>query len=156
MIEAAVSATAGGACAGSAALLYYMEKLPGINKVTNKLHTDRIQAGLIATASAGIVATPAGAWWNSTVNDINDWVTGAVGSWTGLIVTGVPALFATVIFVNDLVTRKVEHRTRIVAAVLPVLVTTVPGPIGTGIQTAVGWMVTTVGKLVAAAFGIGG
>lgn len=156
MIETAVSAAAGGACAGSAALLYYAEKLPGINKLTNKLHTDRIQAVLIATASAGIVATPAGAWWNGTVNDINGWATGAVGAWTGLVVTGVPALFATVIFINDLMTRRVEHRTRIVAAVLPILAATVPGPIGTGLQTALGWVVTTVGNLVAGAFGIGG
>lgn len=156
MMETAVSAAAGGACAGSAALLYYAENLPGINKLTNRLHTDRIQALLIATASAGIVATPAGAWWNRTVTDINGWATGAVGSWTGLIITGVPALFATVIFINDLVTRRVEHRTRIVAAVLPVLAATIPGPIGAGIQTALGWVVTTVASLVASGFGIGG
>lgn len=155
MIEAVVSGAAGGACAGSAALLYYAEKLPGLNKVTNKLHTDRTQAVLIATASAALVATPAGDWWNETVNSIDAWAVGLVGEWTGLLVTGVPALFVTVVFVNDLITRKVEHRTRILAAILPVLASTIPGPIGNGIQSALAWVVTNVSMLVAGAFGLG-
>ncbi|MFD3567413.1 hypothetical protein [Streptomyces sp. NPDC058667] len=154
MIETAVTAAAGGACAGSAALLYYAEKLPGLAKATGKLHTDRAQAVLIATASAAMVATPAGVWWNETVNGINDWATGAVGEWTGLIITGVPALFATAMFVNDLLTRKVENRTLLVAAVLPVLASTIPGPVGEGVQSVLGWIVTKVGMLVAGAFGI--
>jgi uncharacterized membrane protein len=154
MIDAAVSAAAGGACAGSAALLFYAEKLPGLNKVTNKLHTDRAQAVLIATASAAMVATPAGSWWNETVNSINDWAVSSVGEWTGLIITGIPALGVTLVFVNDLVTRRVEMRTRILGAVLPVLASTIPGPIGDGIQTGLAWVVTTVGRLVAGAFGM--
>ncbi|UXY33215.1 hypothetical protein [Streptomyces sp. HUAS TT20] len=154
MIDAAVSAAAGGACAGSAALLYYAEKLPGLNKVTNKLHTDRAQAVLIATASAAMVATPAGHWWNETVNTVNNWSTSSIGEWTGLIVTGFPALFVTAVFVNDLVTKKVEMRTRILGAVLPVLASTIPGPIGEFIQTSLAWVITTVGHLVAGAFGL--
>ncbi|MGW2050784.1 hypothetical protein ACWCPF_37270 [Streptomyces sp. NPDC001858] len=154
MIDAAVSAAAGGACAGSAALLYYAEKLPGLNKVTNKLHTDRAQAVLIATASAAMVATPAGQWWNETVSTVNDWSTSSIGEWTGLIVTGFPALFVTAVFVNDLVTKKVEMRTRILGAVLPVLASTIPGPIGEFIQTSLAWVITTVGHLVAGAFGL--
>lgn len=154
MIEAVVSSAAGGACAGSAALLYYSEKLPGLQKITNKLHTDRAQALLIATASAAVVATPAGAWWNETVNSIDEWAVNLVGTWTGLLITGVPALFVTVVFVNDLVTRKVEHRTRILAAILPVLASTIPGPIGSGIQSVLGWVVTNVSKLIAGAFGL--
>ncbi|MFH8558914.1 hypothetical protein ACH4FE_35730 [Streptomyces celluloflavus] len=154
MIEAAVSAAAGGACAGSAALLYCAEKLPGLKKVTGKLHTDRVQAVLIATASAGMVATPVGGWWNETVNSVNGWAVSSVGEWTGLIITGIPALFAVGIFANDLATRRVEHRTRIVAAVLPVLVSTIPGPIGEGVQSFLAWVVTKVGTLVAGAFGV--
>ncbi|MFD8777542.1 hypothetical protein [Streptomyces sp. NPDC059916] len=154
MIETAVSAAAGGACAGSAAVLFYAEKLPGLKKVTNKLHTDRAQAVLIATASAAMVATPAGHWWNETVTDINGWAVGSVGEWTGLIVTGLPALFVTAVFVNDLVTKKVEMRTRVMGAVLPVLASTIPGPVGDGIQTALAWVITTVGRLVAGAFGL--
>lgn len=154
MIDAAVSAAAGGASAGSAALLYYAEKLPGLNKVTNKLHTDRAQAVLIATASAAMVATPAGHWWNETVNTVNNWSTSSIGEWTGLIVTGFPALFVTAVFVNDLVTKKVEMRTRILGAVLPVLASTIPGPIGEFIQTSLAWVITTVGHLVAGAFGL--
>ncbi|MER0443204.1 hypothetical protein ABR738_01190 [Streptomyces sp. Edi4] len=154
MIDAAVSTAAGGACAGSAALLMYAEKLPGIKKITNKLHTDRVQAVLILTAAAAVIATPAGGWWNRTVNSINDWTIGMVGQWTGLLVTGLPALFVLVVFVNDLVTKKIEHRTRILAAILPVLASTIPGRIGSGIQSVLAWVVTAVGRLVAGAFGI--
>ena len=154
MIEAAVGAATGGACAGSAALLYYAEKLPGLNKVTNKLHTDRAQALLITTASTGMVATPAGHWWHDTVTEVNNWAVGAVGEWTGLIVTGIPALGVALVFANDLATRRVEMRTRLLGAVLPVLASTIPGPIGDGIQTALAWIVTTVGHLVAGAFGL--
>ena len=154
MIEAAVSSAAGGACAGSAALLYYSEKLPGLKKITNKLHTDRAQAVLIATASAAVVATPAGSWWNETVNSIDEWAVSLVGEWTGLLITGVPALFVTALFINDLVTRKVEHRTRILGAVLPILASTIPGPIGDGIQSTLAWLVTNVSMLVAGAFGL--
>jgi hypothetical protein len=154
MIETVVSSAAGGACAGSAALLYYSEKLPGLKKVTNKLHTDRAQAILIATASAAVVATPAGSWWNEAVNGIDEWAVSLVGEWTGLLVTGVPALFVTALFINDLVTRKVEHRTRILGAVLPILASTIPGPIGDGIQSTLAWVLGTVSKLVAGAFGL--
>jgi hypothetical protein len=154
MIEAVVSSAAGGACAGSAALLYYSEKLPGLKKVTNKLHTDRAQALLIATASAAVVGTSAGSWWNETVNAIDEWAVSLVGEWTGLLITGVPALFVTALFVNDLVTRKVEHRTRILGAVLPILASTIPGPIGDGIQSALAWVMGTVSTLVAGAFGL--
>ncbi|MEU9061715.1 hypothetical protein AB0D13_23350 [Streptomyces sp. NPDC048430] len=154
MIETAVTAAAGGACAGSAALLYYAEKLPGLAKVTNKLHTDRAQALLLTTASAAMVATPAGAWWNENVNALNDWATSSVGEWTGLIITGFPALFVTFMFANDLVTRRVEHRTLALGAVLPVLASTIPGPIGEGVQSVLAWVITKIGTLVAGAFGI--
>ena len=153
MIETAISAASGGACATGAAVLYISERLPGLKKVTNKLHTDRTQALLIMAASASLVATPAGAWWNDTINDLNDWSTGLVGDWTGLVVTSLPALVAVPVFVNDLITRKVEHRTRILGAVLPVLAATIPGPVGDGIQSVLGWAITTIGQLVGSAFG---
>ncbi|MFD7922520.1 hypothetical protein ACFV3R_25250 [Streptomyces sp. NPDC059740] len=153
MIETAVSAAAGGACAAGATVLYVSEKLPGLKRATNKLHTDRAQALLIMTASAALVSTPAGAWWNHTINDLNDWTTGMVGEWTGLVVTALPALIAVPMFVNDLLTRKVEHRTRILGAVIPVLAATIPGPVGHGVQSVLGWVVSTIGQLVGAAFG---
>ncbi|MET7713683.1 hypothetical protein [Streptomyces sp. NPDC005407] len=154
MMEAAVSAAAGGACAGSAALLMYAEKLPGIKKVTNKLQTDRLQAVLILTAVTGIISTPAGAWWNRMVNGLNTWSIGLVGQYTGLIVTGLAGLLVTLLLVNDVYTRKVEARTRVLAALLPVLATSIPGSVGTFVQTVLGWIVTTVARLVAGAFGV--
>lgn len=155
MFEAAVSTAAGGACAGSAAVLYYAENLPGLKKFTNKLHTDRAQALLIATAVASAVATPAGAWWNRTVNGLNTWSMSLIGSWTGLTVIGLAGLLVVIMFVNDLLTRKVEHRTRVLAALLPVLITSIPGPIGSGLQAVLGWVVHIIGSLVAGLFGLG-
>jgi hypothetical protein len=154
MIDAAVSAAAGGACAGGAALLYCAEKLPGIKKITNKLHTDRIQSVLILTATTALAATPAGSWWNGVINTINGWLVGLIGQYTGLIVTGVAGLLCLLYFINDLVTNKVEMRTRVLAAVLPVLAVTIPGNIGSGVQTVLAWIVTTVGRLVGGAFGV--
>ena len=144
-----------GACAGSAAVLYYAEKLPGLRKATDKLHTDRAQALLIATASAAMVATPAGRWWNHTVNSVNDWAIHAVGQWTGLIITGIPGVVVAAVFINDLITRKVEMRTRLLGALLPVLAATIPGVIGEGVQSVLAWVVTTVGQFVAGLFGLG-
>lgn len=155
MMEAAVSAAAGGACAGGAALLYCAEKLPGINRVTNRLHTDRAQAGLILTAFSAMVATPPGRWWHHLVDSANGWLVSMIGAWMGLVVTGIPALLVALYLVNDLVTRRVEMRTRVLAALLPVLAVTVPGPIGSGLQAVLSWIVTTIGHLVAAAFGLG-
>lgn len=154
MLDVAVSTAAGGACAGSAAVLYFAEKLPGINRLTNRLHTDRAQAALIVTASAAMIATPAGAWWNRTVNSINDWAVGLVGDWTGLAITGIPALLVALYFVNDMITRHVEMRTRVLAAVLPILAVTVPGPIGSGIQAVLSWAINIIGTVIGWCFGV--
>ena len=154
MIEATISAAAGGACAGGAVLLYCAEKLPGIKKATDKLHTDRAQSLLILTAASAMVATPVGQWWNELVNQANTWLQDFIGSWTGLLITGVPALVALMYFANDLITRKVETRTRVLAAVLPVLAVTIPGAIGQGVRSLLGFVITLIGRLVAGAFGI--
>jgi hypothetical protein len=154
VIETAVSTAAGGACAGGAVLLYCAEKLPGLNKVTNRLHTDRAQALLILTATSSMIGTPAGRWWNQLINDANTWLSDLIGAWTGLVVTGVFGMLALLYFINDLVTRRVEHRTRILAAVLPVLASTIPGPVGESVVAILSWTTTTLAQLVGGAFGV--
>lgn len=154
MIETAVSAAAGGACAGSAAVLYAAEKLPGLNRFTNRMHTDRAQALLIMTASAALVSTSAGSWWNRTVNAMNDGLVHTVGSWTGILLTGFTGLAVLFYFINDLITRRVEHRTRVLGAILPVLAASIPGPIGVLIVAVLSGVVNAVGTLVSGAFGV--
>lgn len=154
MLDTAVTAAAGGACLGGAGILYAAERLPGIRKATDRLHTDRAQALLILTASSALISTPAGAWWNRLVNDANAWLSDLIGSWTGLIITGIPGALALLYFVNDLITRKVEHRTRLLAALLPVLASTIPGPTGRFVTSILSWIVKMIGTLVGGAFGV--
>lgn len=152
----AVSATAGGMCAGLAGAAFLAERLPGINRITNKLHTDRAQAVLILTAVYGVVSTPAGRWWHSTVTGIDGWAADLVGQWTGLVITGALALVVLLYLANDLVTRRVEMRTRVLAAAAPVLAASIPGPVGGFLTGVLGWVAGAVAWLVAGAFGIGG
>lgn len=152
----AVGAATGGICAGLAGLAFLAERLPGINKITNKLQTDRAQALLLLTASYGIISTPAGRWWHQAVNAINDWAAGMVGQWTGLIVTGVLALVCVLYLVNDLVTRRVEMRTRLLAAVVPVLAASIPGIVGAVVTSVLGYVAAVIALVVAGLFGIGG
>lgn len=151
-----VGASAGGMCAGLAGLAFLAERLPGINRITNKLQTDRAQALLILTASYGLVSTPAGRWWHEAVNSINGWTSGMVGQWTGLVITGVLALVFLLYLINDLITRQVEMRTRLLAAVVPVLAASIPGGVGTFVTSALGYIAGFIALAVSGLFGIGG
>lgn len=156
MIETGVSVAAAGACASTAAVLYCAERLPGIKRATNKLHTDRAQALLITTAVVGLAGTGAGAWWNQTVTGLNDWAASAIGSWTGLIITGVAGLLCTIYYINDLITRKVEARTLVLAAAFPVLILSIPGPIGAFLAQVAQLVTGAVASLISMLFGLGG
>lgn len=152
----AVGAASGGMCLGLAGLAFAAERLPGINRLTNKLHTDRMQAVLLLTASFGIISTPAGRWWHNAVNAINGWMSGIAGHWTGLAFTGVLALLCLLYLINDLVTRRVEMRTRLLACVVPVLAASIPGTVGTIVTSALGYVASAVAWCVGQLFGIGG
>lgn len=152
----AVGAATGGMCLGLAGLAFAAERLPGINKVTNKLHTDRMQAVLLLTASFGIISTAAGRWWHNAVNTMNGWLSGLAGQWTGLAFTGVLALLCLLYLINDLVTRRVEMRTRLLAAVVPVLAASIPGTVGTVVTSVLGYVAASVAWCVGQLFGIGG
>jgi len=152
----AVGAATGGMCLGLAGLAYVSERLPGINRITNRLHTDRAQALLLLTASYGIISTPAGRWWNQAVNAVNEWSAGMVGQWTGLIITGVLALVCVLYLINDLVTRRVEMRTRLLAAAVPILAASIPGTVGTVATSVLGYVASVIAWVVGGAFGIGG
>ncbi|MFI5831057.1 hypothetical protein ACIA6C_28050 [Streptomyces sp. NPDC051578] len=156
MLESTVSVASAGACASTAAVLYCAERLPGIKKATNKLHTDRAQALLITTAVVGLASSGVGGWWQDNVTALNDWATSAVGAWTGLVLTGVAGLVCGLYYINDLVTRKVETRTLVLAALLPVLVLSIPGPVGEFLNRALRLISGFLAGLVAQLFGLGG
>lgn len=156
MIEASVSLAAAGACASTAAVLFAADRLPGIKRATNRLHTDRIQAVLVLTAVTGLGSTGIGGWWQEKVTALNDWASNAIGSYTGLAVMGVAGLLCLLYLINDLITRKVEARTLVLAALLPVLAFTIPGTIGAGVVAVVEAVSGTVASLIGSLFGIGG
>lgn len=156
MIEAGVSVAAAGACASTAAVLYVADRLPGLKRVTSRMHTDRAQAVLIATAVAGLAGTGLGAWWHQKVTALDAWMAEAVGSWTGLVVTGVAGLLVLVYLINDLVTRRVEARTLVLAAVFPALAATIPGSIGAGVVAVLEVVTSAVASVIGALFGVGG
>lgn len=156
MIETGVSVAAAGACASTAAVLYCADRLPGIKRATNRLHTDRVQALLITTTVVGLAGTGAGAWWNGVVTDLNDWAASTIGTYTGIVVTGVAGLLCLLYLVNDLITRKVEARTLVLAALLPVLVLSIPGPIGAFVAKVVALVAGAVASLIGSLFGLGG
>lgn len=156
MIETTVTAASAGACASTAAVLYCADRLPGIKRATNKLHTDRLQALLITAATVGLAGTGIGAWWNENVTALNEWAAGAVGSYTGIVITGVAGLLCALYYINDLITRRVEMRTLVLAALLPVLVLSIPGPVGAFLAQAVQFVAGGIASIVAQLFGLGG
>jgi hypothetical protein len=152
----AVGATTGGMCAGLAGLAFLAERLPGINRITNRLQTDRAQALLILTAAYGLVSTPAGRWWHHWVDGVDAWASDGIGHYTGLFVTGVAGLVVLLYLINDMVTRRIEMRTRVLAAVMPVLGASIPGPVGAFVVGVLGYIAYGIAWGVGKLFGIGG
>jgi hypothetical protein len=143
-----LSLAVGGMCVTLAVALMFIERLPGLRKMTHKLHTDRVQALLWMAAAIGVAGTAAGRWWQHAITTVNEWTGHLVGTWTGVAVTGLVGLIAFLMFVNDLITRKVEMRTRVLGAALPVLVTTVPGVLGMAMTTVVHGVASGMGQAV--------
>ena len=154
-IEAGLSAATGGACALGAGLLYLSEKLPGLRSVAVKIQADRVQVALIGTATVGLVSTPAGAWWQSTVTTIDAWAVDLVGEYAGVIITGASGLVSLMIVVSDMITRNIRLRTRILAAALPVLAVTIPGTTGEAIAGGLGAIAGVLGEFVGGLLGVG-
>jgi hypothetical protein len=138
----------GGMCITLAIALMFIERLPGLRKFTHKMHFDRVQALLWLAAAVAVTGTTVGQWWQHAITSVNDWAGHLVGSWTGIAVTGLVGLIAFLMFANDLITRKVETRTRILGAALPVLVSTVPGVLGVAMTTAVHGVASGMGQAV--------
>jgi hypothetical protein len=143
-----LSAAAGGACACLAGVLYYSERLPVVGGWFYRAHGDRVHAALVLTASAAMIGTPAGQWWHDMVTNLNEWLVGMIGHWTGLTVAGLLGLIALFKFVDDVASRTIQHRTRVLAAALPVLAATIPGKFGHAVVWALNVFTSTIGHLV--------
>ncbi|HEX5347870.1 MAG TPA: hypothetical protein VFW64_12350 [Pseudonocardiaceae bacterium] len=110
-------------------------------------HTPRLMVLLVLTGMTGLVSTPVGQWLRSIV----DWGNRALGSltarWTGAAVSGLIAVLAVYVLLVRLLRQKtVDDWTLAAAAVAPLAVATIPGPLGHATYTAligtaavVGW-----------------
>ncbi len=136
-LNGAVSAAIGLVCLAVAAAIWFFG---------NK-HTPRFVVLLIMTGMAGMVGTPLGAWMRHAVAWAND--TAAITTrWTGAAVTGLLAGLAVYVLAIRMKDNKVDRVTLGTAAVTPVAVASIPGPVGaaaysvvTAITSVVGWAI---------------
>ncbi|MFV8133247.1 hypothetical protein, partial [Streptomyces syringium] len=145
----------GGMAAGLAGALHLAQHLPGLSKVADKIQSPRAEMVLIATASCAMAGSSAGHWLHDGVTKVDDMAVSLVGEWTGMAVTGVPALLLTLVTVSDFASQEIKTRSLVFAAVLPVLAVTIPGVVGDAVTKALGVLVNAVGSVIGFLFGIG-
>lgn len=137
-LQQGVSATVGVIALVAAALIW---------TVGNK-HTPRLVVLLVMTGVAGLLGSQLGGWLRDGIGWADHTVGEAIGRLTGVIVLGLIAIVATYMLVMRVRARHIDNRTLGVAAVVPVAVSTIPGPAGavafgviTAITGAVGWAI---------------
>ncbi|GGW81066.1 hypothetical protein [Streptomyces griseoloalbus] len=147
VIDAGISAATGGTCLGAAGVLYVADRLPWINKLAAKIKSPQIQVLLVLTASIGLVSTPVGQLINRATTAVDGFVDGLAGEWTGFGVMFALALAALLWLISDFMSG-VETRTLLLAAFVPPLTVMIPGSLGDGAASALGFIATQVGSLV--------
>ncbi len=148
IIDAGISAATGGTCLGAAGVLFVADRLPWISKFAAKVKSPQIQVALILTASVGLASTPVGLALNSLVTRIDGMLSSLVGQWTGFGISFALALAALLWLISDFMSG-VQTRTLILAALTPVLCVMIPGSVGEGAASTLGFIATQVGSLVA-------
>lgn len=147
VIDAGISAATGGTCLGAAGVLYVADRLPWINRLAAKIKSPQIQVLLVLTASIGLISTPIGQLLNQATTAVNGFAVSVVGRWTGVGIMFALALAALLWLISDFMSG-VETRTLLLAAVAPPMTVMIPGAIGDGASTALGFIATQVGSLV--------
>lgn len=146
-IDAGISAATGGTCLGTAGVLYVADRLPWINRFTAKVKSPQIQVLLVLTASIGLVSTPLGGLINQATTAVNGFLQSVVGHWTGVGIMFALALAALLWLISDFM-NGVQTRTLLLAAFAPPLTVMIPGVIGQGASSVLGFIATQVGSLV--------
>lgn len=153
VIDAGISAATGGTCLGAAGVLYVADRLPWINRFTAKIKSPQIQVLLVLTASIGLVSTPIGRLINQGTTAVDGFVDGLAGEWTGFGIMFALALAALIWLVSDFMSG-VQTRTLLLAAFTPALAVMIPGTLGDFAASALGFIATQVGSLVAWLMGV--
>lgn len=154
MIEAGISAATGGACLGTAGVLYVADRLPWINRFAAKIKSPQAQVVLVLTASIGLVSTPLGQWINRVTTGVDGFVDTLVGQWTGFGIMFALAIAALLWLISDFMTGP-GVRTLLLAAFTPPLTVMIPGSLGQGAATVLGFIATQVGSVVMWLMGVG-
>ncbi|MFI6103184.1 hypothetical protein [Streptomyces sp. NPDC051310] len=147
IIDAGISAATGGTCLGAAGVLYVADRLPWINRLSAKIKSPQIQVLLVLTASIGLVSTPVGQLLNRVTTAVDGFIDGLAGQWTGFGIMFALALAALLWLISDFMTG-VKTRTLLLAAIAPPLAVMIPGSLGEGAASALGFIATQVGSLV--------
>ncbi|MGW7053110.1 hypothetical protein [Streptomyces sp. NPDC054887] len=147
IIDAGISAATGGTCLGLAGVMYAADRLPWISRFAAKIKSPQIQVTLVLAASVGLASTPVGLTLNSLITRLDGMLSSLVGEYTGLGITFALALAALLWLISDFMSG-VKTRTLILAAVTPVLCVMIPGNVGEGAASALGFIATQVGSLV--------
>jgi hypothetical protein len=146
-IDAGISAATGGTCLGTAGVLYVADRLPWINKFAAKIKSPQLQVLLVLTASIGLVSTPLGHLINEATTGANHLLQSTVGRYTGVGIMFALALASLLWLIADFMSG-VKTRTLLLAAFTPTLAVMIPGVIGQGASTLLGFVATQVGSLV--------
>ena len=138
-----VSATVGLVCLVAAGLIW---------TVGNR-HTPRLVVALIITGMVGLGSTAFGGWARQAVGWLNQTTDRLTGQLTGVVVVGLVAGIALYVLIVHLRRNAVDNMTLVSAAIVPIAVTSIPGPIGAAAVTAVSALSGTVAWAISAAFG---
>jgi hypothetical protein len=138
----AVSATVGLVCLVAAGLIW---------TVGNR-HTPRLVVALVITGMVGLTSTTFGGWSRQIMAWLNttDRLTGRL---TGVVVVGLVAAVALYVLVIHVRRNSIGNKTLVSAAIVPLAVTSIPGPIGAAAVTLVSAISGSVAWAITSAFG---
>ncbi|MEU5838598.1 hypothetical protein ABZ820_33700 [Streptomyces diacarni] len=124
-------------------------------KLLGKLEQPRLHVALWIAGGVGLAGTRMGTWINQGITWANGQIANLMTEWVGIGLGWVVSFALVVVLVKDLCDDNGGPRTLGVAAASPFAVVAIPGMVGAGAATAIGFISTTVGGIVAALFGMG-
>lgn len=113
----------------------------------------RIVLALVITGSTGLAGSQLGVWLRDLTGEADAVVASAAGQVTGSAISGLLGIVALGVVIYGVV-KQVNRWTLIAAAVLPLVVLTIPGPAGQMLTNLVNFIAGLIGWLVAAPFGL--
>lgn len=165
-VDAAVGAGIGAACVALSVALQMIARKGGGKghskksgggggKLLSKLEQPRLHIALWIAGGVGLVGTRLGAWINTAITWGNQQAAALLTEWVGMGVGWLVSFALIVALVRDIRDDKAGPRTLGVAAASPFAVVAIPGMVGSGAASAIAFISTGIGGIVAALFGMG-